>query len=155
MEEQPALPQNEATTAEPTLAFAPDSATERPALETVLDWEEALTLLPRDYKDKADWTAAWKQGLVRPRTGTDPSARDAVAFKYDFVIAAQNPKNDAYFPHSAHTVWLGCENCHTRLYPYKRNPASMREMRKGASCGVCHGNVAFSLKQCKRCHLNK
>jgi len=78
-------------------------------------------------------------------------------FKYDFIIQSDKPRNEAYFPHSAHTEWLGCKNCHISLYPYKRNPATMKEMKKGESCGNCHGkeNVAFALRQCKRCHLNR
>jgi c(7)-type cytochrome triheme protein len=127
----------------------------RPEIESIKDWEKALEMLPKDYKKKADWSAAIEQGLVRPRPGDDPQSLLATAFKYDFIIASDKPKNEAYFPHSAHTQWLGCDNCHMTLYPYKRNPATMKEMRTGASCGTCHGNVAFSLKQCKRCHLNR
>ncbi len=139
----------------PSLAFTPDPNADRPALEAVLDWEEAKSMLPQDYKRKTDWSAALNQGLIRPRTGVDASAHEAAAFKYDFFIPAEKPKNEAYFPHSAHTVWLGCKNCHASLYRYKRNPSSMKQMKKGASCGACHGGVAFSLKQCKRCHLNR
>ena len=132
-----------------------DSGLEPLPIEDLTTWEEVLEMLPKDYKKKADWSAAVKQGIVRPRTGTDPKTQLASAFKYDFIIAAEKPKNEAYFPHSAHTEWLGCKNCHMTLYPYKRNPASMKEMRAGASCGACHGKVAFSLKQCKRCHLQR
>lgn len=129
----------------------------QPPIEDTLIWEEALELLPKDYKKKADWSAAIEQGIVRPRSGADPMSQYATIFQWDFIIAAKKPKNEAYFPHSAHTQWLGCKNCHMTIYPYKRNPATMKEMRKGASCGTCHGkdNVAFSLKQCKRCHLQR
>lgn len=129
----------------------------RPPIEETLDWAEALEMLPKDYKKKADWSAALEQGVIRPRPGPDPSTLFATMFKWDFIIAAEKPKNEAYFPHSAHTEWLGCKNCHMTIYPYKRNPATMKEMKKGVSCGTCHGknNVAFSLKQCKRCHLNR
>ena len=134
-----------------------DDSQPRPEIESLEDWERVLELLPKDYKKKADWSAALEQGIVRPRPGADPRTLLATAFKYDFIIAAEKPKNEGYFPHSAHTEWLGCKNCHISIYPYKRNPATMKEMRKGASCGTCHGknNVAFSLKQCKRCHLKR
>jgi c(7)-type cytochrome triheme protein len=132
-----------------------DDGQPRPPIESIGTWEEALELLPKDYKKKADWSAALKQGVVRPRPGADPKTVLATAFKYDFIIASDKPKNEGYFPHSAHTEWLSCNNCHMSIYPYKRNPASMKEMRAGASCGTCHGKVAFSLKQCKRCHLNR
>jgi c(7)-type cytochrome triheme protein len=144
-----------ANTQTPGLSFVIDQNGERPSIEDATNWEDALEMLPKDYKKKADWSAALDQGLVRPRTGTDPLSQYATMFQYDFIIASEKPKNEAYFPHSAHTEWLGCKNCHTAIYPYKRNPATMKEMRKGASCGTCHGNVAFSLKQCKRCHLNR
>lgn len=129
----------------------------RPPIEETRDWETALEMLPRDYKKKPDWSAALEQGVVRPRGGSDPLSTYAVMFQWDFIIAADKPKNEAFFPHSAHTQWLGCKNCHMSIYPYRRNPATMKEMKKGASCGTCHGknNVAFSLKQCKRCHLNR
>lgn len=136
-------------------AFDPNA--EPPAIESVMKWEEALELLPKDYKKNADWAEALEQGTIRLRGGDDPMAQLAKVFKYDFVIEAEKPKNEAYFPHSTHTEWLGCKNCHMTLYPYKRNPATMKEMRKGASCGTCHGknNVAFSLTACKRCHLKR
>lgn len=124
-------------------------------IEEAKTWEQALEILPRDYKKKADWSAALEQGVVRPVGGADPRALYATMFKYDFIIANKKPKNEAYFPHSAHTEWLGCKNCHMTLYPYRRNPATMKEMKKGASCGACHGKVAFALKQCKRCHLQR
>jgi c(7)-type cytochrome triheme protein len=124
-------------------------------IEALTNWEDVLEALPKDYKGKADWSAAVEQKVIRPRTGADPRAQLASVFKYDFIISAEKPKNEAFFPHSAHTEWLGCKNCHISLYPYKRNPSTMKEMRKGASCGTCHGKVAFSLKQCKRCHLNR
>jgi len=129
----------------------------RPEIESVTTWEQALELLPRDYKKKADWTAAVEQGLVRPRSGTDRTTEYVKAFDYDFIMPAEKPKNESYFPHSAHSEWLSCGNCHKTIFPYKRNPATMKEMRAGASCGACHGkkNVAFSLSNCKRCHLKR
>lgn len=129
----------------------------RPEIESVTSWEQALELLPKDYKDDPDWAAAVEQRVVRPRSGMDPTTEYVKAFDYDFIMPAEKEKNEAYFPHSTHTEWLSCKNCHKTIFPYKRNPATMREMRKGASCGACHGknNVAFSLSACKRCHLNR
>ncbi len=76
----------------------------------------------------------------------------------DEVVEGAPREEDAYFPHSAHTEWLSCRNCHMSIYPYRRNPATMKEMKKGASCGICHGKntkktIAFTLKACDRCHL--
>jgi c(7)-type cytochrome triheme protein len=131
-----------------------DEEAERPAVESAQTWEEVTEQLPEHALGGVDWVEALEEGLVKPRPGPDsPDAKYAAAFKYDFIIEGKKPKFNAIFPHSAHTGWVGCENCHTSLYPYKRNPARMKDMRKGASCGACHGSVAFNLKQCKRCHL--
>ena len=147
-------PEPEEQTSTPMLGLY-DESRPRPDIESLSNWEDVLEALPKDYKKKADWSAAIEQGIVRPRPGADPRTLLATAFQYDFIIAAEKPKNEGYFPHSSHTQWLGCKNCHTSIYPYKRNPATMKEMRAGESCGTCHGKVAFSLKQCKRCHLNR
>lgn len=150
------IKQEEPTTTDPfDLSNRTGQETERPAIEKVTSWEEAFEMLPKDYKKQADWSAALNQGLVRPRFGASTDPESARAFKYDFIIPAENPKNEGYFPHSSHVAWLSCQNCHISLYPYKRNPAKMRDMRNGASCGACHGKVAFSLRQCKRCHLKR
>lgn len=136
----------------------PDDKAPRPEIESVMEWDRVKKLLPKDYKKNIDWSAALEQGLIRPRPGEDPRALWATAFQWDFVIKGEEPEDDAFFPHSAHTQWLGCRNCHNpSLYPYKRNPATMKEMKKkGVSCGACHGKkkVSFSLKACDRCHLN-
>lgn len=125
-----------------------------PDIEKHLSWEIAQEELPVHKLGGVDWSAALEEGLVRPRTLGDPQAAAAAAFKYDFIIEAKKEKFNALFPHSAHTGWLSCENCHTAIFPLKRNPVRMKEMRAGESCGRCHGKVAFSLKQCKRCHIN-
>ncbi len=157
-----------------------------PAIEEVMDWEKVEESLPKDNEDNVDWSEALRQGLIRPRTGSDPRTILMTTFQWDFIIPAavdedededededkdedededededdeeegEGHEDDAYFPHSAHTQWLSCKNCHMTIYPLRRNPATMKEMKKGKSCGVCHGRdkVAFSLKACDRCHLN-
>ena len=135
----------------------PEDNAPRPDIESVSDWDKVKKMLPRDYKKNIDWSDALEQGLIRPRPGKDPRTLWASAFQWDFTIKGEEAEDDAFFPHSEHTKWLGCKNCHNpTLYPYKRNPATMKEMKKGASCGACHGKkkVSFSLKACDRCHLN-
>ena len=78
-----------------SLSGATDDNQPRPAIESLLNWEQVLETLPKDYKKKADWAAAIEQGLVRPRTGADPRAKLAASFKYDFIIGAEKPKNEA------------------------------------------------------------
>jgi c(7)-type cytochrome triheme protein len=153
LQEQKAA-QSEANQATGISGPAGEAALPPPPVEQHLNWEKAQEELPEHPNGGIDWPEALDQGLVRPRPGPDPKAADAAAFKYDFIIEGKNPKFDALFPHSAHTGWLGCQNCHTAIFPKKRNPAKMKDMRKGESCGACHDKVAFSLKQCKRCHIN-
>jgi len=136
-----------------TLSAATADDLPRPEVESMQTWEEVEKALPKDYKGEVDWAAAVRGGQVKPRPGKDPLSRYAAIFQWDFII--QNPKKNVYFPHSAHTAWLGCKNCHTAIYPYRRNPVKMQDVRKGESCGRCHGKVAFSLKACNRCHTKK
>ena len=63
-----------------------DDGRPRPEIDSLDDWEKVLELLPKDYKKKADWSAALKQDLIRPRPGSDPSTLLATIFKYDFII---------------------------------------------------------------------
>ncbi len=59
------------------------------------------------------------------------------------------------FSHTKHIEAHTCSDCHTRLYPVKRQTRhfSMAQMDKGHSCGACHnGKGAFPLKNCTACH---
>ena len=127
-------------------------AGERPPIESVTTWEEALEYLPTDPKGRVDWVAALRDGIVQPRA-LEPEDMIARSFQMDFTIPSDKPKFEAWFPHSAHTEWLGCRNCHGSVFKYASNEMSMKSMRKGEYCGACHNKVAFSLKECGRCHL--
>ena len=62
------------------------------------------------------------------------------------------------FSHDSHVggVGLKCTDCHDSIYvtKAKHKTASMAQMRKGKSCGVCHnGKKAFDVKaDCNKCH---
>ncbi len=62
----------------------------------------------------------------------------------------------ATFSHNFHTQAYGCKDCHTKTFPYKTvvGKATMGDMAKGKSCGVCHnGKDAFaSSGDCDKCH---
>jgi c(7)-type cytochrome triheme protein len=131
-----------------------DLEIDRPEIEDVMDWEQALELLPKDEKGNADWVAALRDGTIKPRA-LEPSDRAVESFRLDFFLKAKKPKNDAFFPHSIHLEWMGCDSCHPAVFRYRDNEISMKTMRKGKFCGACHGSVAFSAKACKRCHLDK
>lgn len=62
----------------------------------------------------------------------------------------------ATFSHAFHTQAYGCKDCHTKTFPFKTvvGKATMDDMAKGKSCGVCHnGKDAFaSSGDCGKCH---
>jgi c(7)-type cytochrome triheme protein len=126
---------------------------DRPAIEETLDWDEAQAMLPKDAFGQVDWVAAVRDGVIRPQA-LDPEDRLAEAFKLDFFLKNDNPLFEAYFPHSVHTQWLGCKNCHTAIFPYRDNTMTMAEIFQGKYCGTCHGKVAFALTACARCHTS-
>lgn len=131
-----------------------DRLNDRPPIEAVESWEEALAMLPSSPSSKKggpDWSAALQQGIVEPRA-LDPRDRMAEYFKLDFFIQAKKPKFDAWFPHSSHVAWMGCDSCHPAVFRYAENEMTMKAMRDGEGCGACHDGVAFTLKDCKRCH---
>jgi c(7)-type cytochrome triheme protein len=146
-----------------------------PPIEKIEEWDEVEAMLPKDDEDDVDWSAAIRQDIIRPRHGGDPRDLLGTIFQWDFIIPVppeddededeevaeadeedevEGNEDDALFQHSSHTQWLSCDNCHMTIYPYRRNPFTMKQKKKGESCGVCHGKVAFSLKTCGRCHPN-
>ena len=130
-----------------------DLETDRPPIEEILDWEEALELLPKDEKGNPDWVKAQKTGIIKPRA-LDPRDRNNEWFRMDFFLPSDKPKFEAYFPHSAHVAMMGCDSCHPAVFRFRDNEITMKTMRKGENCGTCHGSVAFSTKDCKRCHTS-
>ena len=131
----------------------------RPPIERTLNPDSAVALLPRDHAGNVDWVAALRKGVVRPRnwlpgdTLADPTA--AHTFGFDFYFPGPAPTFDAYFPHSAHTEWLACAQCHPRIFPYRGTEIKMANVLQGQYCGECHGKVAFPpVTACERCHVS-
>ncbi len=130
------------------------SDTVRPPIEATLDPDEVLALLPRDQGGNVDWMAALHEGVIKPRRalpGAEPPP-DLDGFRFDFLLKGPNRMFDAAFPHSAHVEWLACESCHTRIFPYRNEPLTMKAVNKGEACGECHGTVAFPATACYKCH---
>jgi c(7)-type cytochrome triheme protein len=128
--------------------------TQPPAIEKVLAWEEADKLLPKDpLTGQPDWMAALRQGDIKPRAAFDgPGDPDGAVFGFDFFFPGPSPMFDAYFPHSSHTQWLGCDSCHPRIFRTRGTQMTMAEIQAGKYCGECHGVVAFGAESCARCH---
>ena len=95
----------------------------------------------------------------------------AVVVMFTFVVAASaiaNMKPVEYNPKGADKViWdnkahlgkgLKCTDCHDAIYKKKvgGNPATMKDMEAGKSCGACHnGSKVFGVKDpkdCAKCH---
>lgn len=117
----------------------------------------AVKVIPKTGMGEIDWMKGIRDGLFRPFDSTNPNAKPyaplsgmdmKLPIKKDFGIP------DARFPHSSHTMWLDCKNCHPTIFIPKRggNPITMHRILEGEFCGKCHGVVAFRLYDCFRCH---
>lgn len=117
----------------------------------------AVKVIPKTGMGEIDWMKGVRDGLFKPFDSIDPDARPytplynmdmSLPIKKDFGIP------DARFPHSSHTMWLDCKNCHPTIFIPKRggNPITMHRVLEGEYCGKCHGVVAFRLYDCFRCH---
>lgn len=126
----------------------------RPLLESTLDPDSILALLPRDAIGHADWVAALQRGLIRPRPAIGARFEDSPApFGFDFFFPGKDSTFDASFPHSAHTQIIACQQCHGRIFRYRNVKYRMQDMLEGRYCGECHGKVSFPIVSgCERCH---
>ena len=141
----------------PALSFAVPVDTVRPPIEDTLDPDSVKVLLPRDHAGNIDWMAALNEGIIKPRNtlpGDTPNLdRDGFLFGFDFYFKNVTPMFDAFFPHSSHTKWVACNQCHPRIFRHRGTKITMGEIVQGKYCGECHGKVAFPLTTaCERCH---
>ncbi len=150
--EQPA-PAPNGGSAPQGVAGSNEAQPERPAIEAKVTWEEARAALPKNGAGQVNWMAALQQGIIQPRKTIDgsegPRRRD---FGYDFYYPGASPTFDTYFPHSAHTAWVGCDSCHPGIFRERGTKVTMADIMAGKYCGVCHGSVAFGPTECGRCH---
>lgn len=116
--------------------------------------EEATRHLPYDATGFPDWMRALREGLIQPRSDLKGSGQMEVL---DLDIIMRNTKEMPFvrFPHSSHTMWLACANCHPA--PFKPQAGSttirMADIFRGQFCGMCHDRVAFiTFFSCSRCH---
>ena len=130
--------------------------TVRPSIERVFAADSVRALLPRDHAGNLDWMAALRAGLIRPRAvlpGRPAPAEPGFQFAFDFTYPGPDTTFDAFFPHSAHTEWVACQQCHPRIFNYRNTAVKMGDIFQGKYCGECHGKVAFPvLSGCERCH---
>ncbi len=130
----------------------------RPAIEQFLDPDTVRSLLPRDRAGNIDWMEALRRGVIDPRSsvpGREPAPPEGFRFAYDFYFPGPDSTLKAFFPHSSHTEWMDCQQCHARIFPYRNTPVAMADIFQGKYCGECHGKVAFPvMTDCERCHVN-
>ena len=134
-----------------------DPDTIRPAIERTLDPDSALKVLPRDHAGNVDWVTALKTGVIKPRGAIpgspNPDKPGTFTFAFDFLFPGPDTTFDASFPHSTHTAWLNCAQCHPRIFKYRGAQIKMADVFQGKFCGECHGKVSFPvLTACERCH---
>jgi c(7)-type cytochrome triheme protein len=135
---------------------APLEAPHLPA-EKARTWEEAMEALPKDGAGSVDWVQALKADAIAPRPGLDPKAPEQATLDLDVELTSPSRFFSAKYPHSAHTQWLTCGNCHPAIFPLsgrvEPTVITMAKIRGGDQCGVCHGKVAFPVEnECARCH---
>lgn len=129
----------------------------RPPIENTLDPDSVRAVLPRDHAGNIDWMAALRDGVIRPRASLPgsppPQGPSTFGFAFDFFFPGPDTTTDAYFPHSAHTEWAACQQCHPRIFAYRDTPLKMADIFAGKYCAECHGKVAFPVMTgCERCH---
>ena len=127
-----------------------------PEIERTLDPDSVVAMLPRDHAGNIDWMAALRHEVIRPRDGIGgprTAPQGAFEFGFDFYFEGPNEMFDAYFPHSAHTEWVDCAQCHPRLFRTRGVKFTMADVFAGKYCGECHGKVAYPVMTgCERCH---
>ena len=115
--------------------------------------EQALRHFPLDSYGGVDWVKALLDGHISPRKAV---SGEAVMLGRENDIIMKNTRDMPWvrFPHSVHTEWLDCTNCHP--VPFKASEGVheilMEDIFAGRFCGVCHDKVAFSVMSCERCH---
>jgi c(7)-type cytochrome triheme protein len=125
-------------------------------IEKLKKWGEVLRALPKAATGGVDWVKAMAEGIIAPRAALDPKASGPPPINLDVELVPQDqPVFRVVFPHSAHTQWLVCGNCHPGIFQMKGGaaPINMGAIFAGQYCGVCHGKVAFApATGCPRCH---
>jgi c(7)-type cytochrome triheme protein len=123
----------------------------------------ALAALPHDTYGEVNWTLAVMEGYLNPKGSLVPGAEEEKPLELNIFIEAKTPlMSNVIFPHSVHTYWLSCANCHPAIFLPEAgaNPITMDEIFAGKWCGRCHGTVAFPpgyqynpKANCIRCHV--
>lgn len=115
---------------------------------------ESLAGYVLDKKQYVDWMQVLRAKMISPRADLTGKTGMEVL---DLDVIMKNTKAMPYvkFPHSSHTMWLSCSNCHDEIFVRKAgaNKMDMAKIFRGQFCGVCHDRIAFSMFfSCETCH---
>ncbi len=104
--------------------------------------------------NRIDWVQALAAGTIKPRADQADATEEIVVMDLNIVREVKGSMPDVVYTHKQHTEWLDCSNCHPGIFvPLKgANQMSMAAIMLGQQCGVCHGKVAFSISECRKCH---
>jgi len=128
------------------------------------DFVNIYASLPRDEENKIDWVRATSEGLIDPIASIDENSGEEFIMDFRVVIKFNDMLiKDVVFSHAVHTYWLNCNSCHPKIFrpEVAANRMTMKEIREGKYCGLCHGMVAFPTNvidapnfraNCLRCH---
>ena len=128
------------------------------------DFLRIYETLPRDEENKVDWERATREGFIEPLASISVESEEEFIMDLKVVIKFNDMLiKDVVFSHAVHTYWLNCNSCHPRIFrpEIAANRMTMKEIREGQYCGVCHGMVAFPTNvvdapnfraNCLRCH---
>jgi c(7)-type cytochrome triheme protein len=114
----------------------------------------AMQGFPRDNAGIVDWEQAIRKDYIEPRADIDGVTKNET-FDLDIIFTNTGAMPNVRFPHSSHTLWLACSNCHPDIFIQKKgaNKFKMTDILQGRYCGVCHGKVSFPpTLNCVRCH---
>ncbi|MDA8089329.1 MAG: hypothetical protein M0Z61_03770 [Nitrospiraceae bacterium] len=117
--------------------------------------KKAGGLPPSNHGNRIDWGEAIEENLIKPVSYLKVKPEEFPFNQLLTLQAAWDFVPSAVFPHEAHNRWLDCNNCHPDIFDIKNVTEDQNRMSsyfKGQFCGVCHGKVAFPLKDCHRCH---
>lgn len=124
-----------------------------PALNIKQDPREALDGMPTRPNGTINWVKAYEMGLYKPRADINGTEK-MTSVNLDIILENTSGMPAVLFSHKVHTTFLTCANCHTEIFIPKKgsNFISMNSIMDGQHCGVCHGAVAFGIKDCTQCH---
>ena len=76
------------------------------------------------------------------------------SFKKEVVYPSKTMSAVA-FSHELHTAMFKCDDCHTKLFKFKKGGSGMKmdDLYQGKYCATCHnGQSGFSINDCQKCH---